>query len=326
MECSVHAGSAYIVCAHRYDIISIYIIRKVFEMRLTAEKVIFDFCRDNAPIAAVEVPVSIEVSTKDCFSNQLREPGDAMEALDWDETNPATGPIYINGAEPGDTLKVSIDKIEVDAKGTVCVIEGEGALSHKISGSRSKIVPVKDGFAEFSAGIRIPIKPMIGVIGVAPAEGSVNSGTPGRHGGNMDNVMVCEGAVLYFPVAVEGGLLALGDVHAVMGDGEVGVTGLEIPAEVTLTIEVIKGKAPEYPILENEDVFSMIVSKETIDEAAEVSSELMMEFLKSRIDLPSDEIVMLMSLVGNVEICQIVDPLKTVRFVFPKKHMTRTEF
>lgn len=295
-------------------------------MKFTTENVVFDFCKDNTPVAEVETPATIEVATKDCFSNQLREPGDTLDALDWDDTNPATGPIFIKGAQPGDALKVTINKIDVDAKGTVCAIEGEGAVGHKVCGSHSKIVPVRDGFAEFSENIKIPIKPMIGVIGVAPAEGSINCGTPGRHGGNMDNIMVCEGAVLYFPVAVEGALLALGDVHAVMGDGEVGVTGLEIPADVTLTVELIKDGAPEYPILENDEVFSVIVSKETVDEAAETASELMLEFLKPRIDLPVEEIVMLMSLVGNVEICQIVDPLKTVRFVFPKKYMTRAEY
>ncbi len=295
-------------------------------MKFTPDKVVFDFCKDNPPVAAIDASATIEVSTKDCFSNQLREPGDTLDALDWDATNPVTGPIFINGAQPGDALKVNIDKIDVNAKGTVCAIEGEGTLGHKVVGSHSKIVPVKDGFAEFSDDIKIPAKPMIGVIGVAPEEGSINCGTPGRHGGNMDNIMVCEGAVLYLPVAVEGALLALGDVHAVMGDGEVGVTGLEIPADVTLSVEIIKGQAPEYPILENDEVFSVIVSKETVDEAAETASELMLEFLKPRMDIPTEEIVMLMSLVGNVEICQIVDPLKTVRFVFPKKYMAKAAF
>ena len=295
-------------------------------MKLTTDKVIFAFCKDNAAVAAVDAPATIDVVTKDCFSNQLREPEDTMEGLDWDATNPATGPIYVNGAEPGDTLKVTINKIDVDEKGTVCALEGEGTLGHMISGSHVRIVHIEDGCAVFTPEIRIPIKPMIGVIGVTPADGSINCGTPGTHGGNMDNKMVTEGAVMYFPVATEGALLALGDVHAVMGDGEIGVTGLEIPAEVNLTIEVIKGQAPEYPVLENEDIFSVIVSKETVDEAAEKATELMKEFLEKRMDISSPDIIMLMSLVGNLEVCQIVDPLKTVRFVFPKKYMNKPEF
>lgn len=295
-------------------------------MKLTTDKAIFAFCKDNDAAVAVDTPATIDVVTKDCFSNQLREPEDTIDALDWDATNPATGPIFVKGAEPGDTLKVTINKIDVDAKGTVCALENEGTLGHMVSGNHVKIVHIEDGCAVFTPEIRIPIKPMIGVIGVAPADGSINCGTPGHHGGNMDNTMVAEGAVMYFPVAVEGALLALGDVHAVMGDGEIGVSGLEIPAEVNLTIEVIKGKAPEYPILENEDSFSIIVSKETIDEATIRATELMKEFLEPRMNISAPDIIMLMSLVGNVEICQIVDPLKTVRFVFPKKYMAKVEF
>ena len=296
-------------------------------MKLTTDKAVFAFCGANEAVVTVDAPITMDVCTKDCFSNQLREPEDTIEGLNWDATNPATGPIYVNGAEPGDTLKVTINKIDVDEKGTVCALENEGTLGHMVSGNHVKIVHIEDGCAVFNDEIRIPINPMIGVIGVAPADGaSIGCGTPGHHGGNMDNTMVAAGATLYFPVAVEGALLALGDVHAVMGDGEIGVTGLEIPAEVNLTVEVIKGKAPEYPILENEDSFSIIVSKETTDEANLRATELMKEFLEPRMNISAPDIIMLMSLVGNLEVCQIVDPLKTVRFVFPKKYMARAEF
>ena len=302
-----------------------FCIRRIC-MKLTTDKAVFSLYKGHEPALTVDAPVTIDVATKDCFSNQLREPEDTIEGLDWDATNPATGPVYVNGAEPGDTLKVTINKITVDGKGTVCALENEGTLGHIVSGSHVKIVHIEDGNAVFTPEIRIPIKPMIGVIGVAPEGDAVGCGTPGHHGGNMDNTMVCEGAVLYFPVAVEGALLGLGDVHAVMGDGEIGVTGLEIPADINLTIELIKGKAPEYPVLENEDTFSIIVSKETVDEACVRATELMHDFLVERMDLSSPDIIMLMSLAGDLEICQIVDPLKTVRFVFPKKYMTKKAF
>ncbi|MBP3383944.1 MAG: acetamidase/formamidase family protein [Firmicutes bacterium] len=295
-------------------------------MKLTTDKAVFSFYKGHEAVASIDAPATIDVATKDCFSNQLREPEDTIEGLNWDATNPATGPVFVNGAEPGDTLKVTINKIDVDEKGTVCALENEGTLGHIVSGNHVKIVHIEDGHAVFTPEIRIPVKPMIGVIGVAPADEAVGCGTPGHHGGNMDNTMVAEGATLYFPVATEGALFGLGDVHAVMGDGEIGVTGLEIPAEINLTIELIKGKAPEYPVLENEECFSIIVSKETVDEATVRATELMHDFLVERMDLASPDIIMLMSLVGDVEICQIVDPLKTVRFVFPKKYMTRAEF
>lgn len=295
-------------------------------MKLTTDKAIFSFDKDNVPAIKVDAPITMDVETKDCFSNQLRNPEDTMDTLDWDATNPATGPVYVNGAEPGDTLKVTINKISLDEKGTVCCIENEGTLGHLIKGSHTKIVNIRNNCAEYASEIKLPLRTMIGVIGVAPEGEPVNAGTPGHHGGNMDNTMVTEGASLYFPVAAEGALLALGDVHAVMGDGEIGVSGLEIPAEINITIELIKGKAPEYPILENKDSFSVIVSKKTVDEAVQRATELMLEFLRERIDMTVPEIVMLMSLAGDVQICQIVDPEKTVRFVFPKKYMKNAEF
>lgn len=295
-------------------------------MKLSNDSVVFSFSRSNDPAVYVDVPAEVEVETKDCFSNQLCSPEDRMEQLDWDKTNPATGPIYVNGAEAGDTLKVTVNKIKLAQQGVACCLEGEGVLGHRINGSHTKIIQVEDGIAHFATGIDIPVNTMIGVIGVVPEGDPVNAGTPGRHGGNMDNTMITEGAVLYFPVAKEGALLALGDVHAVMGDGEIGVSGLEIPAEVSLTIELIKGRQYEYPVLENNESFSVIVSKPTVDEAVIRATELMHDFLTERSDLPDTDVVMLMSLAGNLQICQVVDPEKTVRFVFPKAYMGRAEF
>jgi len=299
-------------------------------MKINNDSVFYSFCKTNVPAAKISAPATVEFQTLDCFGNQIRNPEDVFEGFDWDRMNPTTGPLYVEGAEPGDTLKVTIDKIVLDEKGTICCLPGEGPMGNRIEKSSTRIVPVHDGFCHYTAAngfaVKIPIKPMIGVIGVAPAEGSIGTGTPGQHGGNMDNTMVGEGATIYFPVAVEGALLGLGDLHAVMGDGEVGVCGLEIPADVTLTIEVIKGKAPKYPILENEENISIIVSRDTVDEAMEEASILMAEFIEERTNLPYPDIVMIMSLVGNIEACQIVDPKKTVRFVFPKKYIPTLAF
>ena len=164
---------------------------------------------------------------------------------------------------------------------------------------------------------------MIGVIGVAPKEEPVNTGTPGRHGGNMDNKMVTEGATLYFPVEAEGALFGVGDAHAVMGDGEIGVSGLEVPAKITLSFDVIKNQTIPMPMLENEESWSVIASEETVDEAIQSGTRAMFDFLKSKLDLKDHETAMLMSLTGNLEICQVVDPLKTVRFVMPKSIMKK---
>ncbi len=300
-------------------------------MKITKENVFYSFCSENKPAVTVDAPATIDFETMDCFGNQLRNPEDVMEEIDWDRINPATGPVFVRGAQPGDALKVTINKIVLNEKGTVCCLNGEGTLGSRIEGSHTRVASVSDGQVHYvTAGgmkVDIPVKPMIGVIGVAPEKGlDINTGTPGRHGGNMDTTMIGEGTTLYFPVAVEGALFGFGDLHAVMGDGEVGVSGLEIPADVNVTVDVCKGKAPEYPVIETEDYLAVVVSKETVDEACKRATELMQEIIAQRTDLEMPDIVMLMSLLGNLQICQIVDPEKTVRFVFPKKYIPGLTF
>ena len=159
---------------------------------------------------------------------------------------------------------------------------------------------------------------MIGVIGVAPAGDGINCGTLGTHGGNMDNKMVTEGATLYFPVAVDGALFGLGDMHAAMGDGEISVSGVEVSGKATVTLEVIKGTSIEHPMLENDTHFTQIVSAPTLDEAAKLATQIMAHRITEKSALSLAEVTMLLSAVGQVEVCQIVDPLMTARFTVPK--------
>jgi amidase len=290
-------------------------------MQLTTDQIIYSFSAGNSPSLRVPDGARVEIDTYDCFSNQLRTAEDKMETLDWDRINPATGPIYVEGAEPGDLLKVTINRIEIDEKGTVVSGEGFGVLGETLKDIYTKIIPIRDGKALFTNEIQIPIQPMIGVIGVAPKDTAINTGTPGKHGGNMDNTMVAEGAALYFNVEVPGALFALGDVHAVMGDGEIGVSGLEIPAKINVTLDVIKGRTMEGPMLENRDHWSVIESAEDLEDAVRGATEKMFRFLSGKLNLMDGEIAMLMSLAGQLQFCQVVDPLKTVRFTMPKKYL-----
>lgn len=286
-----------------------------------SNQAIYKFSGKNEPALQVGSGTQIRIHTKDCFSNQLRKPEDKMAALDWDRINPATGPIYVKEAEPGDILKVTIHKIELNEKGTVVAGEELGILGGILKDVHTKIIPIRDGKAIFNDKTEIPVQPMIGVIGVAPANDEINTGTPGRHGGNMDNTMIGEGAVLYFNVEVPGALFACGDVHAVMGDGEIGVSALEIPAAIDVALEVIKSKSVEGPMLENKEYWSVIESAEDLEDAVQHATENMFHFLKERMDLEEAEIAMLMSLVGQLQFCQVVDPLKTVRFLIPKQYV-----
>lgn len=285
---------------------------------LTVEKgIIYEFNKTNPHTKVVASGTTLTIETYDCFQNQIQSPETEVTAIDWNKINPATGPIYVEDAKPGDILKVKIEKIKIGDQGVMVVGPELGVMGHKIEQMESKILPIKDEKVLFDE-LELPLNKMIGVIGVAPDGEGVNCGTPGAHGGNMDNKMVTEGATLYFPVFVEGALFGLGDLHAAMGDGEVSVSGVEVAGEVTVTLEVIKGNTLSHPMLENDDVFTQIVSAETLDVAAKLAASEMIDRIVEKSGRPVSEVTMLMSAVGQSEICQIVDPLMTARFVVPK--------
>lgn len=279
---------------------------------------IFKFCKNNNPIHKVDENEIFTLNTVDCFANQIKNETDELENIDFSKINPATGPIYVNGAMPGDIIKINILDIKLNEIGIIATGENLGVLGHRQKGFKTKIVKIKNDKICFNEKIFIDIEPMIGVIGVAPKDKSINCGTPGIHGGNMDNNMIKKGSILYLPVFQEGALLAVGDLHAKMGDGEIGVSGVECSGSVSMSVEIIKNKFIKNPILENFDVISTIASEETLDFAIQKSVEDMANILKEKVDVDFSELVMIMSSVGNCQICQIVDPLKTARFLMPK--------
>jgi amidase len=285
---------------------------------ITKEKFFYAFSRDNE--ASVKVPSgsTIEIETYDCFQNQIQSEETRYSTVDWEQINPATGPVYVEGAQPGDVLKVKIEKIELADQGLLATGPGLGIMGHRIEKFETKIIPIVEGKAVFNDRIQLPLNPMIGVIGVAPKEGAISNGTPGAHGGNMDTTLIAEGATLYLPVFHEGALFGLGDLHAAMGDGEIGVSGIEIPGKVTVTLEVVKGKSIPFPFVENDEGVAVLVSKETLDEAAKAAVEIFIDTLLPHTDLTLPELTMLFSAAGHVQVSQIVDPLLTARFFVPK--------
>ena len=289
--------------------------------KISIDNHIFSFSKENEPVLFVKSGDEIEIETMDCFANQIKTDADKLETLNWDRVNPATGPIYIEEAQAGDTLKVTIKKIQIDGTAVVATGKDLGVLGHKMESLYSKVFKIKDEKVVFNENINFPVNPMIGVIGVAPEEGSINCGTPGSHGGNMDTKLISEGSVLYLPVFTEGALFALGDLHAAMGDGEIGVSGVEVAGKVTVKLEVLKNKSITNPIVKTNDVTATIASAPTLDEAVTIATENMAKLLKESLSLSIEEIATLMSAVGNVQICQVVDPEKTARFAMPNIYL-----
>lgn len=295
-------------------------------IELDDAKTLFSFDKDLEPVLKVPSGETVRIRTKDCFGNQLQGPEDQLSEIDWEAINPATGPIYVEGAVAGGALKVHIDNIELDAQTSSCTGKDEGVCGDRFSDWATHFCKVEDGKVVWDERLNIPLAPMIGVIGVAPEGEPVNCGTPGKHGGNMDNTAIAAGATLYFPVAVDGALFGCGDMHAVMGDGEVSVSGAEVAGYATVTLTALPELSVPNPLIENETHFGIIVSAESLDKAAELAVQQMVDLLASRTNESEADLVMLLSLVADVRVCQMVDPEKTVRFMVPKYVLDAIDF
>lgn len=287
---------------------------------ISRKEVIFEFSAENQAVASVEAGETLLIETDDCFRSQLKSEKDLVTEIDFSKVNPATGPIEIKGAAPGDLLVVEILDIQVESKGFMVAIPGEGGFGDIIKDSVTKLVPVKDGKFWFTPELSFPINPMVGVIGVAPASGTKPCGEIGDHGGNMDAKVICKDARIYFLVQAEGAMLAMGDAHAGMGDGEAVICGVEVPAEVQVRVDLIKNPEfkPPRPVVELGDHFIAIGHGPSLDEAASRALHDMMELVYYKTGMNRAEIAMLISAVGNLKVCQIVDPQKTARIEMPK--------
>lgn len=286
--------------------------------KITRDHVFFAFEPGLEPVLRVKQGEEVLIETHDCFEGQLKSEADLIDALDWDHVNPASGPLYIEGVKPGDVIKVDLLEVKVAEHSTMVTVPGEGVLGDLIKDMETAILAYRGGKVIFKDKVEIPAKPMIGVIGVAPASGKVPNGTPGPHGGNMDCTQIGQGASIYFTAGVEGGLFGCGDMHAVMGDGEIVVCGAEAPGEVRLKVRVVPMKGLPTPFQETKDMVAVIHSAPTVDEAASQATHRMAQFLTDFVKMPLNDAGMLMSLVGDLKFCQVVDPEKTVRFEFPK--------
>lgn len=269
---------------------------------------IYSFSKEHEPIAKVEAGSRLLVESYDCFENQIKTDDTTMNSIDWERINPATGPIFVKSAQPGDILAVTIHGLDIGEQGVLATGPDLGIMGHRIDEFTVKVLPIQGKEAVFNEKVRIPLNKMIGVIGVAPENEAISCGTPGNHGGNLDTLLIAEGATIYFPVFHEGALFGLGDMHAAMGDGEIGVSGIEVAGKADLTLDVLKGRSIYHPIVKNKDGLYILVSAKTLDEAAKMAVEEMVDLLLPHTDLELSELTMLLSAIGHAQISQIVDP------------------
>ena len=280
--------------------------------RIGTNKVVFSMSKENNPVLECESGEIVTFTTLDCFSNTLLNPSSILGKSNPSESNPATGPLFIKGATPGDVLKIEVLNIKVGNLGVNLIGPVNPAYQSKISKFKVNRIAVKDNYAIISETIRLPIKPMIGVIGVAPRENSISTSAVGKYGGNMDCSMIRKGAIVFLPVFTQGALLSIGDLHALMGDGEIGENGLEIEGEVQLRISVLKGKHLVSPVINIERKWAVIESRDSVEEASNAAAKSMLDLLINNMEMKPDLAMTLINLVGNIKVCQLCGPKKTV--------------
>jgi len=271
------------------------------------DKFVYHFTKDNEPARKVKIGDEVEFKTLDCFSNQITSEDQLIDSIDFDRVNPATGPVYVEGAEEGDVLVVDILDIEINDTGVASTMEGTGPLYNEGDDLRTKLIPIKDGNVIFN-DIEFPANPMVGVIGVAPKEGKITNGFPGAHGGNMDCNKIVKNSRLYFPVSVAGALFQLGDLHASMGDGELSGVGLEIGGKVKVKFDLIKDFELNWPVLETEDMWYVIASDDNIETAIKYASKEMQALICNAYNWDMQDVYIYMSIRGSLEICQACKP------------------
>lgn len=259
-------------------------------------------------------PGQVEQSLRDIF-DQVKDKGPGGHIL--------TGPVYVEGAEPGDVLEVRIESIRLAIPYAYNAFgPGRGFLPDDFPYGRMKIIPLdaQRMVAHFADGIVIPLHPFFGSLGDAPpdAAGRISSAPPWMHAGNLDNKLLVAGSALYIPVNAPGALFWAGDGHAGQGDGEVDITALETSLIGTFQLIDRKDMHLLWPRAETPDSYITMGIHEDLNKATEMAVHEMIDFLIHEKHLSRDDAYMLSSVAADLHISELVDGNKVVSMVLPK--------
>jgi amidase len=293
-------------------------------LRVPRDHLTYEFSAETEPVATVAAGDVFVVETHDTSTGRIHRREDVPDFVrlrDPRKVNPAAGPVFVEGASPGDDLIVEILDIRLQPTGFVRVLAGAGVLREGVEPDGVLMARIDREDLVLGESIRMPLRPMVGVIGTAPADGVIYTAEPGPQGSNIDINAITVGARVHLPVHVPGALLAIGDVHASMGDGEVSGTGVEIAAEVTVRVDLVSGAAPARPWIETAENWITTGSGPSLEDAVEIAVEELTGLLISRLGLSRTEAFLLVSARGDVRIgqCARIRGLDATAYaVFPK--------
>jgi acetamidase/formamidase len=312
-------------------------------VRYDPQVVYFTYCHAHPPAMRIASGDTVVTRTRDA-SNDAFKPTDKTLAagnLDLSRVNPQTGPFYVEGAEPGDTLKVRLDKIGLNRDwGWGGAIPYFGALAPEYKTmmvtppvqdtlyvwrfDRSRNVAILDMPKSKIGKVEVPLRPFFGTIGTAPyGKECISSLVPGTHGANMDFNEVVQGVTMYFPVFERGALFMLGDGHAAQGDGEIMGAAIETSFDVEFTVEVIKNRKIAWPRLENDRLIMSIGSTRPLIDAVRLACADLIEWLVADYGYDKMEAYQLLGQAAQLEIANVVDPQYSVACQLDKKYLPR---
>ena len=285
------------------------------------------------PVLTVDPGDVVVVETEDAFGGAITSEQDRPTAkLNFPYLNPQCGPIAVRGIGKGDCLAVHIHAVETRGEqpaGTTCIIPEFGGLVGTAATAmlnpplpeRVRKVHVDKNGVRWNDKITLPYQPFIGTIGISPEIEAISSLQPDYHGGNMDLPDVAPGAILYFPVHVDGGLLYVGDCHATQGDGELSGVALEQRATVTLQVDLIKDWSFAWPRLETENFLMTIGSARPLEDAARIAYRELVRWMSGEYGFDEIDAYMLLSQAGRIRLGNMVDPKYTIGASILKRYL-----
>jgi amidase len=298
--------------------------------RIGREDVVWAFGPDLEPVLEVDPGETVTFETNDCFTGQITSEDDLVTEIDFERVNSATGPVAVRGAEPGDSLIAEILDVRPIDVGFACLIPGFGQLIDQVQAPLTRMFRVENGWIEMNERVRFPMRPMVGVVGVATDGDTLANGLAGRHGGNLDNHLHGAGARIYFPVRQPGGMFAVGDMHASMGDGEICFTGVEIAGEVTIRFDLLKAKQATWPVTELEGKWVAHATAENYDDALKLCSEEAAQLLVGEWGFSMEDAFIFLSVACDAGVAQACKPAPQfgtiARFTIPALDATPAPF
>ena len=287
--------------------------------RVARDRVHQVFGPNVSPALTVNRGETIVVETQDCYRGLLTAAPDTHAEADGTGGIPVTGPIYVEEAHIGDVLSIQVKEIKTSNTGVFAVRSETGVPGQDIRQPDVRVLEVDENNVKLDDRLALPVRPVIGNLGVATKHGEIETAYPGRHGGNMDTLEITTGSRVFLPVQVNGALLSLGDVKACMGDGQIAGSGVEVAAEVTIRVDTQPGGRFSWPRVESKGEWITITSASTVDQAARLAITEMVKWISQDKGLDFDTAYALVSLGGGLRVSQWGNPLTTARMVFPKR-------